>query len=223
MNPFTDSASNVFSVDIVIPGEGIKSPDRESIKPAIKEKKPAVVKRLPGPSGKQLPPETMYGEKTESYEKSGESSGSLQSQNGAAENNSHLAPRSQLFDKKTIEEFASKGSPAKKGLTFDTTEFKHRGYMKMLKERIEGIWKYPGEAVRHGISGDLHMKFSIKKDGKLGEIELLRTSGYRELDEAAMKAVKNAAPFWPLPEDWDKETLEVNGHFIYIFGNTLVF
>jgi protein TonB len=92
----------------------------------------------------------------------------------------------------------------------------------MLKERIEDIWKYPKEAAQKGLSGELYIKFSINKDGRLGETEIVRTSGHRELDEAAMKALKNAEPFWPLPDDWDKDTLEIKGHFIYIFGDTLV-
>ena len=50
-------------------------------------------------------------------------------------------------------------------------------------------------------------------------MELVRTSGYRSLDEAAMKALKDAAPYWPLPEDWKEEELTVKGHFIYsIYG-----
>ena len=50
-------------------------------------------------------------------------------------------------------------------------------------------------------------------------MELVRTSGYRSLDEAAMKALKDVAPYWPLPEDWKEEELTVKGHFIYsIYG-----
>jgi protein TonB len=93
--------------------------------------------------------------------------------------------------------------------------------MRMLKERIESIWKYPKKAARQGISGDLYMQFTIKKDGSLGNVELLRTSGHSELDDAAVKAIKRAAPFWPLPEDWDKDDLEIKGHFIYVFGGTM--
>ncbi|MBI5664700.1 MAG: energy transducer TonB [Nitrospirae bacterium] len=93
--------------------------------------------------------------------------------------------------------------------------------MRMLKERIESIWQYPKEAARMGLSGDLYMKFTIRKDGRLGEVELLRTSGFKDLDEAAIKAVKKAEPFWPLPDDWDKDDLEIKGHFIYIFGDTM--
>ena len=133
-----------------------------------------------------------------------------------------LAPPSALFDKNTIENYAKKGTDVDKGLTFEIPGFQHRGYMRMLKEKIESIWRYPKEAARLGMSGDLYIKFSIKKDGKLGEIDLLRTSGYKDLDEAAMKALKDAEPFWPLPADWEKDDLEINGHFIYVYGNAVL-
>ena len=92
----------------------------------------------------------------------------------------------------------------------------------MLKEKIESIWQYPKEAARLGLSGDLYIKFTIKRDGKLGEIDLLRTSGHKDLDEAAMKALKDAEPFWPLPADWEKDDLEINGHFIYVYGSAFI-
>jgi len=94
--------------------------------------------------------------------------------------------------------------------------------MRTVKKRIEDIWKYPEEAARLGISGDLYMDFTIKKDGTVGEIEIVRTSGYRELDEAAIKALRDASPFWPLPEDWEKDSLKIRGHFIYILGRTYI-
>ncbi|MBI5408564.1 MAG: energy transducer TonB, partial [Nitrospirae bacterium] len=140
-----------------------------------------------------------------------------QSKDGSA-----IIPPSSLFDKNTIEKFARKEPRVDRELTFDIPEFKNRGYMRMLKEKIEGIWRYPKEAARLGISGDLFIKFSIKKDGELGEVELLRTSGHKELDEAAVKALKDAEPFWPLPADWKKDDLEINGHFIYIYGRAII-
>lgn len=252
-HPFTDTESNVFKVDIVVPGESKKLPENKSMKPAIKKinpppiiRKEPLVKYRRRPPEKELMPKTLHGAGTGDYEKSrtdsnnslspikekhasrkgeNKSSSTPSKEQGLVQpdkEGSTLAPHSYLFDKNTIEKFAREGSAAKKGLTFDTSEFKHRGYMRMLKERIEDVWKYPAEAAKQGISGDLYMKFSIKKDGRIAEIELLRTSGHRELDEAAMKAVKNAEPFWPLPEDWDKDILEIKGHFIYIFGNTQV-
>ena len=135
-------------------------------------------------------------------------------------------PKSFLFDKETIEKYAQKNTEEakgeKKGLTFDAPELQHRGYMKKLKEKIESIWKYPEEAARRGMSGDLYIKFSIHKDGSLGEIELIRTSGYSDFDKAAIKALKDAAPYWPLPDDVKEGELSITGHFIYVFGTPYV-
>ncbi|MDI6744276.1 MAG: TonB family protein [Thermodesulfovibrionales bacterium] len=104
-------------------------------------------------------------------------------------------------------------------ITFDVKGFKYDGYMMRLKDKIEGIWQYPYDAATRGIYGDLYLTFTIKKNGSLSKVELVRTSGYRSLDEAAMKALKDAAPYWPLPEDWKEEKLTVRGHFIYsIYG-----
>jgi len=132
-------------------------------------------------------------------------------------------PYAFLFDRETIERLARRPSDNNKGgLTFYAPEFRHRGYMRMLKQRIESIWRYPRSAIRQGLSGDLYIRFSIKRDGSLGGIELIRTSGHRSLDEAAMKAIRDAQPFWPLPEDWQGDTLVINGHFIYILGHTFI-
>jgi protein TonB len=129
--------------------------------------------------------------------------------------------RPDIFDREAIGE-AARGEKrpggkegAKGALTFDTREFMYRGYMDRLKAHIEYIWKYPPEAASKGIYGDLRITFVIRKDGKLGSVKLERTSGHKMLDDAAMKALRDAAPFWPLPEEWGQEAFTINGHFIY--------
>ncbi|MBT9537412.1 MAG: energy transducer TonB, partial [Nitrospirae bacterium] len=113
----------------------------------------------------------------------------------------------------------TEGQQEKSSISFDVKGFKYDGYMMRLKDKIEGIWQYPSDAAMRGIYGDLYLSFTIKKNGSLSKVELVRTSGYRSLDEAAMKALKDAAPYWPLPEDWKEEELTVKGHFIYsIYG-----
>ncbi|MFN3396559.1 MAG: energy transducer TonB, partial [Thermodesulfovibrionales bacterium] len=130
---------------------------------------------------------------------------------------SPVLPRERLFDREVVEKLAKKEKEDIKpdrGITFDTNELRYYSYMQRLKDKIEGIWRYPPEAAERGIYGDLYIRFTIKKNGRLGDIELLRTSGYRSLDEAAMKALRDAEPFWPLPEEWKKDDLIITGHFI---------
>lgn len=106
----------------------------------------------------------------------------------------------------------------KDAITFDTEDYRYAGYMRHLRDKIESIWVYPPEAAAKGIYGDLWIQFTIKKDGRLGPIELVRTSGYKMLDDAAMKALKDGEPYWPLPDSWGKDSYTIKGHFVYVHG-----
>lgn len=127
-----------------------------------------------------------------------------------------------IFDKDVIAKLSKKSGKTKSeeietshGLSFSAKEFNDWGYLERLKEKIERVWQYPPQAAQRGIYGDLYIRFTIDKKGKLVSIELLRTSGYRMLDDAAIQALKDAQPFWPLPDDYGKDSLTITGHFIY--------
>lgn len=127
--------------------------------------------------------------------------------------------REKLFDESIIGSLAKKDMKKEereeKVFTFDAKEYKFLLYNKRLKERIESIWIYPPDAAAKGIFGDLVIRFSIKKNGRLGEIELIRTSGHKSLDDAAIKALRDGEPYWPLPEEWGMDIYTIVGHFIY--------
>lgn len=121
---------------------------------------------------------------------------------------------------KVTEDMAKKSSEGKgddtgSGITFSTKEYKYYGYMIRLKEKIEGIWEYPPDAAARGIYGVVYIRFIILRNGELGEVKLLRTSGYKVLDDAAMKALKEGAPYWPLPEGWKEDSVTIPAQFIY--------
>ena len=133
--------------------------------------------------------------------------------------------REKLFDRNIITDLAKreieKEEKEKKGkaFTFDEKEYRFLIYNRRLKERIESIWQYPPDAAAKGIYGDLIIRFTIKKNGKLGAVEILRTSGHKNLDDAAIKALNDGEPYWPLPEEWGMEAYTIEGHFIYtIYG-----
>lgn len=126
-------------------------------------------------------------------------------------------PKDRLFDKEIIGKLAQKEREAKpdNSITFSTKEYQYQGYMQRLKEKIEGIWRYPRDAAERGIYGDLYIRFTIKKNGKLGAVDLIRTSGYKSLDEAAIRALRDAEPYWPLLDEWGRDGLTITGHFVY--------
>ena len=101
------------------------------------------------------------------------------------------------------------------GVTFSTKDMMYRGYLDMLRQKVESIWRYPPEAASRGLYGDLIIRFVILKDGSLGEVKVLRTSGYGMLDEAAVRALRDGVPYWPLPKGWERDSLPITGRFIY--------
>lgn len=132
-----------------------------------------------------------------------------------------LGPRA-IYDKAEIATTAMQSARQEglsdDGVTFDTTDIVRRGYMDMLKQKVESIWDYPVQAARQGIYGDLVIRFVIRRDGTLGEVKVLKTSGHRLLDDAAVKALRSGVPYWPLPDGWNQESLVIRGRFIYTQG-----
>jgi len=89
-----------------------------------------------------------------------------------------------------------------------TQEFKYASYMNEWVSKVErvGNLNYPDAARRQNITGSLMLQVSINTDGSVRNIRLLRASGYKVLDDAAIRIVQLAAPFAPLPPEIRKDT-----------------
>ena len=100
-------------------------------------------------------------------------------------------------------------------VSLDTTEIQYASYFARIKHQIERVWMYPSQAAQRGISGRLTLRFRISKDGNLLSARVVDKSGHEILDFAAIKAVKEAAPFYPFPVSIKKEKLSILATFIY--------
>jgi protein TonB len=87
-------------------------------------------------------------------------------------------------------------------------EYRDAAYLDAWRSKIEriGNLNYPEEAKRRGISGSLQLDVAINADGSLNSITLLRPSGSKILDDAAIRIVKLAAPFAQFPDDLRSDT-----------------
>jgi len=76
-------------------------------------------------------------------------------------------------------------------------------YLLDWRRRLEAVGNqyYPQASVRYGIYGELRMLVVIRQDGSLEDIQVLSSSGYAVLDEAAIKIVRMAAPYSPFPAE----------------------
>ncbi len=76
-------------------------------------------------------------------------------------------------------------------------------YLLDWRRRLEAVGNqyYPEASIRYGMYGDLRMLVVIRQDGSLEDIQVLSSSGYAVLDEAAIKIVRMAAPYSPFPPE----------------------
>ena len=100
-------------------------------------------------------------------------------------------------------------------ISLDTKDKKYVSYARIIKERIIQNWEYPPEARKKIIEGNLHILFSLEKNGNLTRIEIKKGSGHEILDKEAIRAIRNAAPFPPFSASMTVARLNIKANFDY--------
>ena len=83
----------------------------------------------------------------------------------------------------------------------DTRESDVAVYLDSWRRKIErvGTMNFPDEVRRQKLSGTPVLDVTIGADGNLVQAQVRRSSGHAEIDEAALRILKLAAPFEPFP------------------------
>jgi protein TonB len=74
-------------------------------------------------------------------------------------------------------------------------------YPGKIVTRLRRALRYPPQARRQGLSGEVHVRFTVASNGSVSTVSIARSSGSPILDEAALATVKRAAPFPPIPSE----------------------
>ena len=92
--------------------------------------------------------------------------------------------------------------PRRKWISANTREYEFAAYMQAWVAKVErvGNLNYPEEIRRMKLTGDLVMTVGINVDGSVESIDITRSSGMPQLDQAATRIVRLAGPYSPLPE-----------------------
>jgi periplasmic protein TonB len=72
-------------------------------------------------------------------------------------------------------------------------------YQELVRQRIERQKQYPPQARKRQEQGHVVLHFSISPRGELKDVRVVKSSRNQELDNAALEAVKKAAPYPPPP------------------------
>jgi protein TonB len=125
-----------------------------------------------------------------------------------------------------IDTLARKGMPEKRpgedSVTLDTDEFRYITYNRWLKIKVESVLRYPELAAVSGLQGTLYIKFDINKDGSLSGLELLKSSGYKILDDEALRAIRASAPFQPLPDEWRTDRYSIRAAVLFYLSGAYI-
>jgi protein TonB len=113
--------------------------------------------------------------------------------------------------------------PKKKYISANTKEYAYAGYMAAWVARIEriGNLNYPDEARRQQLHGQLVLTVALNRDGSVKDIDVIQASGHKLLDESAIRIVKLAAPFPPIPLEDGVDELYVTRTWQFLPGDIL--
>lgn len=80
-------------------------------------------------------------------------------------------------------------------------------YLNEWRNRIEQVGNrhYPQQARDRGIFGDLRLMVALLPNGEVHEVKVLKSSGQKMLDEAAIRIVHLAAPYQPFPSEMRRQ------------------
>ena len=103
------------------------------------------------------------------------------------------------------------GSPQGAGaVTLNVSDFPYAWYVQAIHRKIQEHWE--GRAID---GRQPEITFGIGRDGQLRRLEIGKSSGNPLYDQLALRAVRDANPFPPLPAGFEKPTLTVVLQFIY--------
>ena len=118
-----------------------------------------------------------------------------------------------------VPEFDNSGSVRASvgGISVNTTAWDFAPYLLELKHRIRQHWIPPLAFTALGaIHGYTKVNFRIYPDGRMQALSVVDEDGHKSLHRASANAIKGAAPFRPLPEDFPEDYLDITFGFYYL-------
>lgn len=109
-----------------------------------------------------------------------------------------------------------RGTAEQGPLSFETRWYDWGDYAQSMVSRIRVNWyaNMP-QIIRSGMKGVVTIRFTIHRDGRISDIQLLDSSTVPPYDFAARKAIELSSPLNPLPKDFPRPSERVTAMFYY--------
>jgi protein TonB len=96
----------------------------------------------------------------------------------------------------------------------DVSDFPFTYYLQQIQRKVSERWRAPGTGAPQ--SQRTVVLFEILRDGRIKDPMVEQTSGDSLYDQSALRAIMEASPFPPLPQEFKASSLRV--HFGFVPG-----
>ncbi len=87
-------------------------------------------------------------------------------------------------------------------------------YALFTRDSIQKVWVIPADAkIADALKAKLIVNYGLKKNGALEKVELLKSSGDKNVDKALLQAIRAAAPFPPFPKGVAAKSIVIKANF----------
>ncbi|MEA3409334.1 MAG: TonB family protein, partial [Candidatus Eisenbacteria bacterium] len=86
-------------------------------------------------------------------------------------------------------------------------------YLTMLQGKITRNWKQPSARFTGGDSPTARISFTVVRTGSITNLRIARSSNWSTIDQSALQAVRDSAPFAELPSTYLGDRLDVTIDF----------
>jgi TonB family protein len=114
-------------------------------------------------------------------------------------------------------------APQAEGLVLDerTQDRRYQHYYQEISQRVARVREFPKALALRLEQGETIVRFVVGVDGRLRDgPRVVKSSGFREFDSAAIRAVERAAPFPPMPDPANARPVPVS--LRQIFDNPVI-
>jgi TonB family protein len=96
-------------------------------------------------------------------------------------------------------------------LSLDASDFPYAWYLRQVLQKVQGEWQRQNQFNEPNQRPLVLVE--IQRDGSIRLPKIEQSSGNSLYDQAALRAVVDASPFPPLPQDWSRPSLRVMFRF----------
>lgn len=128
-----------------------------------------------------------------------------------------LAERLRSQDEERAEEPEVEQQPtepvASASATVTASRFPYAWYLSIVQGKVSSNWRQPSSRLITQDQLSTRISFRIRRDGSAELVTVRRSSNLPNVDQSAVKAVRDSTPFPPLPDDYMEDHLDVTIDF----------